>query len=81
MAPPDPSLTTLHIREAMPADVPALIALDSVAAHDPRRARQISDWQASGGVHVAERAGQLAGYLGMRKSSTITSSAKPSSRC
>ncbi|WP_414605879.1 GNAT family N-acetyltransferase [Stenotrophomonas pavanii] len=63
MAPPDPSLTTLHIREAMPADVPALIALDSVAAHDPRRARQISDWQASGGVHVAERAGQLAGYL------------------
>lgn len=63
MAPPDPSLTTLHIREAMPADVPALIALDSVAAHEPRRARQISDWQASGGMHVAERAGQLAGYL------------------
>ncbi len=63
MAPPDPSSTTLHIREAMPADVPALIALDSVAAHEPRRARQISDWQASGGVHVAERAGQLAGYL------------------
>ncbi|MBN7839802.1 GNAT family N-acetyltransferase [Stenotrophomonas maltophilia] len=63
MAPPDPSLTTLHIREAMPADVPALIALDGVAAHEPRRARQISDWQASGGMHVAERAGQLAGYL------------------
>lgn len=63
MAPPDPSSTTLHIREAMPADAPALIALASVAAHEPRRARQISDWQASGGVHVAERAGQLAGYL------------------
>lgn len=63
MAPPDPSSTTLHIREAMPADAPALIALASVAAHEPRRARQISDWQASGGMHVAERAGQLAGYL------------------
>ncbi len=33
MVPPDPSSTTLPIREAMPADVPALIALDSVAAH------------------------------------------------
>ncbi|WP_414492008.1 N-acetyltransferase family protein [Stenotrophomonas maltophilia] len=63
MVPPAPSSTLLHIREALPADVPALIALDSVAPHDPQRARQISDWQASGGVHVAERAGQLAGYL------------------
>ncbi|WP_164137574.1 GNAT family N-acetyltransferase [Stenotrophomonas maltophilia] len=63
MVPPAPSSTMLHIREALPADVPALIALDSVAPHDPQRARQISDWQASGGVHVAERAGQLAGYL------------------
>lgn len=44
MASPDPSSTMLHIREAMLADVPALIALDSVAAHDPQRARQISDW-------------------------------------
>jgi hypothetical protein len=63
MVPPDPSSTMLHIREAMPADVSALIALDSVAVHDPQRARQISDWQARGGVHVAEWAGQLAGYL------------------
>lgn len=47
----------------MPADVSALIALDSVAAHDPRRARQIADWQASADVDVAERAGRLAGYL------------------
>ncbi|KDE91071.1 MULTISPECIES: GNAT family N-acetyltransferase [Stenotrophomonas] len=63
MVPPDPSSTMLHIREAMPADVSALIALDSVAVHDPQRARQISDWQARGGMHVAEWAGQLAGYL------------------
>ena len=63
MVPPDPTSTRLHIRAAMLADVPALIALDSVAAHDPQRARQITTWQASGGVHVAERAGQLAGYL------------------
>jgi len=63
MVPPDPSSTMLHIREAMPADVSALIALDSVAVHDPQRARQISDWQANGGMHVAEWAGQLAGYL------------------
>lgn len=63
MLPPAPSSTMLYIREAMPGDVPALIALDSVAAHDPRRARQIPDWLAGGGVHVGERAGQLAGYL------------------
>ncbi|HFL1973121.1 TPA: N-acetyltransferase family protein [Stenotrophomonas maltophilia] len=63
MLPPAPSSTILYIREAMPDDVPALIALDSVAAHDPRRARQIPDWLAGGGVHVGERAGQLAGYL------------------
>ncbi|HDS1126975.1 TPA: GNAT family N-acetyltransferase, partial [Stenotrophomonas maltophilia] len=38
MTPPDPSTTTLQIRDARPGDAAALIALDSVAAHDPRRA-------------------------------------------
>lgn len=77
MVPPDPSSTMLHIREAMPADVSALIALDSVAVHDPQRARQISDWQARGGMHRPN--GPVSWPVTW--SSTITSLAKPSSRC
>ena len=52
----------LRIREAECTDLPALIALDSVAAHDPRRAVQIGQWLADGHMHVAELDGTLAGY-------------------
>lgn len=52
----------LRIRAAECTDLPALIALDSVAAHDPRRAVQIGQWLADGHMHVAELDGTLAGY-------------------
>jgi hypothetical protein len=52
----------LRIREAECTDLPALIALDSVAADDPRRAVQIGQWLADGHMHVAELDGTLAGY-------------------
>jgi ribosomal protein S18 acetylase RimI-like enzyme len=58
-----PASTALRVRDATPTDAPALIALDSVAASDPRRAEQIGGWLAQGNVHVADQAGQLAGYL------------------
>ncbi len=59
----DPSTTTLQIRDARPGDAAALIALDSVAAHDPRRATQIGRWLAQGHVHVAEQDRVAVGYL------------------
>lgn len=52
----------LRIRAAACTDLPALIALDSVAADDPRRAVQIGQWLADGHMHVAELDGTLAGY-------------------
>ncbi|MEG0192517.1 MAG: GNAT family N-acetyltransferase [Stenotrophomonas sp.] len=52
----------LRVRAAECTDLPALIALDSVAAHDPRRAVQIGQWLADGHMHVAELDGTLAGY-------------------
>ncbi|HEL4298146.1 TPA: GNAT family N-acetyltransferase [Stenotrophomonas maltophilia] len=63
MTPPDPSTTTLQIRDARPGDAATLIALDSVAAHDPRRATQIGQWLAQGHVHVAEQDCVAVGYL------------------
>jgi len=50
------------IRAAVCTDLPALIALDSVAADDPRRAMQIGQWLADGHMHVAELDDTLAGY-------------------
>jgi len=50
------------IRAAVCTDLPALIALDSVAADDPRRAVQIGQWLADGHMHVAELDDTLAGY-------------------
>jgi len=52
----------VRIRAAVCTDLPALIALDSVAADDPRRAVQIGQWLADGHMHVAELDGTLAGY-------------------
>jgi GNAT superfamily N-acetyltransferase len=52
----------LRIRAAVCTDLPALIALDSVAADDPRRAVQIGQWLADGHMHVAELDDTLAGY-------------------
>lgn len=63
MTPPDPDTRTLQIRDARPVDAATLIALDSVAAHDPRRATQIGQWMAQGQVHVAEQDRVAVGYL------------------
>jgi len=52
----------VRIRAAVCTDLPALIALDSVAADDPRRALQIDQWLADGHMHVAELDDTLAGY-------------------
>ncbi|MDV3514923.1 GNAT family N-acetyltransferase [Stenotrophomonas sp. C1657] len=52
----------VRIRAAVCTDLPALIALDSVAADDPRRAVQIGQWLADGHMHVAELDDTLAGY-------------------
>ncbi|XFC39864.1 N-acetyltransferase family protein [Stenotrophomonas indicatrix] len=51
-----------QIRAAECTDLPALIALDSVAADDPRRAVQIGQWLADGHMHVAELDGTPVGY-------------------
>jgi len=52
----------VRIRAAVCADLPALIALDSVAADDRRRAVQIGQWLADGHMHVAELDDTVAGY-------------------
>jgi len=52
----------VRIRAAVCTDLPALIALDSVAADDRRRAVQIGQWLADGHMHVAELDDTLAGY-------------------
>jgi len=52
----------VRIRAAVCTDLPALIALDSVAADDPRRAVQIGQWLTDGHMHVAELDDTLAGY-------------------
>lgn len=52
----------VRIRAAVCTDLPALIALASVAADDPRRAVQIGQWLADGHMHVAKLDDTLAGY-------------------
>mgnify|MGYP006194989781 FL=1 len=52
-----------HLRDGIPQDADALIALDSVATTDPRRIMQIADWLAHGVVQVAEQDGKIVGYL------------------
>lgn len=54
-----------QIRAASGSDLQALVALDSIAATDPQRARQIAGWLAEGAVWVAEHDGELAGYLAL----------------
>ncbi|HIE5094240.1 GNAT family N-acetyltransferase [Stenotrophomonas maltophilia] len=58
-----PTSTDLRVRRAMPADAAALIALDSVAADDPRRALRIGQWIAQGEMQVAKHERAVLGYL------------------
>ncbi|MGV8853234.1 MAG: GNAT family N-acetyltransferase [Devosia sp.] len=50
------------LRPALPADLPALVALDTVAASDRQRRADISNWLAQGWLFVAERDDKIAGY-------------------
>lgn len=58
-----PASTALRVRDAMPTDAPALIALDSVAMIDPQRATQIGLWLAQDIVQIAEGSGEIVGYM------------------
>ena len=57
----------MHIRLAEPKDLPALIAIDSVARQDPRRAGQITAWLGQYLSLVAEVDGAVAAYAVMHR--------------
>lgn len=52
----------IDIHPATPGDVQALVALDSVAGHDPGRAAQIRAWVQAGTCHVLFVDGRAAAY-------------------
>jgi ribosomal protein S18 acetylase RimI-like enzyme len=52
----------IAIRPATPADLPALIALDTIAADHPERREAIVSWIADGVCLVAEHEGRVVGY-------------------
>ncbi|MGE8258354.1 MAG: N-acetyltransferase family protein [Stenotrophomonas sp.] len=52
----------VHIRQADMGDLPALVAIDSVAPLDDRRARQIEKWIAGEFCHLIEVDNEVAGY-------------------
>lgn len=51
-----------QIRPARHSDLPALLALDSVAARDPQRRAAIAQWLHAGHCLVAETGGSVQGY-------------------
>ncbi|QOF81941.1 GNAT family N-acetyltransferase [Variovorax sp. 38R] len=52
----------MDIRPARISDLDALVRLDTVAAHDARRAVQIQGWIEDGFCHVIEVDGDIAAY-------------------
>ncbi len=52
----------MPVRLATETDAAALIALDSVAEYDPRRAAQIRTWCGRGICYLAEQRGVVMGY-------------------
>ena len=52
----------MQIRQATPADLSALVQLDTVAPEDASRAEQIARWIAEGGCRVLEENGSLRAY-------------------
>ncbi|GHA21086.1 hypothetical protein GCM10007989_15350 [Devosia pacifica] len=54
--------TTPRIRPALDDDVPALIAIDTVARTDTGRRRQIEHWVGQAECLVADRGGTILGY-------------------
>jgi len=55
----------LTIAPGAPDDVPALVALDPIAAWNPERRSAIAGWVAAGQCHVAHLDGQPAGYVAL----------------
>lgn len=52
----------MFVRLATETDVAALIALDSVAKHEPQRAAQIRAWCGQGDCYLAEEQDVVMGY-------------------
>lgn len=52
----------MFVRLATETDVAALIALDSVAEHEPQRAAQIRAWCGQGDCYLAEEQDVVMGY-------------------
>lgn len=52
----------MFVRLATETDVAALIALDSVAEHEPQRAAQIHAWCGQGDCYIAEEQDVVMGY-------------------
>ncbi|MBH3299425.1 GNAT family N-acetyltransferase [Serratia marcescens] len=52
----------MFVRLATETDVAALIALDSVAEHEPQRAAQIRAWGGQGDCYLAEEQDVVMGY-------------------
>jgi GNAT superfamily N-acetyltransferase len=51
-----------QVRPAIADDVAALVALDTVASHDPERQRDIATWVAAGQCHVLVEHGRPVAY-------------------
>ena len=58
----------IAIRPAGRADIPDLVALDTIAAASPERRDAIAGWVVGGQCHVAVQAGQVAGYAALTTS-------------
>ncbi|HIE6498290.1 TPA: N-acetyltransferase family protein [Serratia marcescens] len=52
----------MFVRQATDSDVAALIALDSVAEHEPQRAAQIRAWCGQGECYLAKEQDVVMGY-------------------
>lgn len=53
---------TVHFRLARADDLPALIGIDSVAAHDTRRVALLQQWVAAGSCHLLLLDARIAAY-------------------
>lgn len=55
-------VNTVHFRLARADDLPALIGIDSVAAHDTRRVALLQQWVAAGSCHLLLLDARIAAY-------------------
>jgi N-acetylglutamate synthase-like GNAT family acetyltransferase len=57
----------MQIRQATPADLSALVQLDTVAPEDPSRAEQIARWIAEGACQILEESGSAHAYAAVSR--------------